>query len=614
MKDLVFSILNIFAYVGRIISFIRNTIFNITLVLLVLFLTITVLTSGPADIPNNSILKLSLAGDIVEERRTASAVESFINESLNGENAPSSMLLQDILDLIETAAFDPAITNILLDLKGLGSIGLDQMQAIGKSLEIFKHQNKKVFAAEDFYTQKQYYLASYADTIILNPMGGVELHGLGLYPLYFKDALDKLQVNYHIFRVGTYKSAIEPITRNSMSEEARAQNMQWLNTLWTTYTEDVARQRGLSTDDLHNYINNIETLLANTGGDTAKLALENRLVDLVLTREELTSHLEAKTGAKTESSVVSTSDYLSHIEPSYTEAGDNQPQIGIIVAEGNIVGGKQPAGVIGSDSLTERLRSARTNTVIKGVVLRINSGGGSAFASEIIRQEILELKKAGKPVVVSMGSLAASGGYWISANADQIWASPVTLTGSIGIFGAIPTFEHSLADLGIYSDGVGTTTLSSGINLTRPLAPEVKASIQLTVNNGYDRFLDIVEQGRKIDKGRMPSIAEGRVFSGESAKKLGLVDHLGTLNEAVDAAAALAGLHEFSPMYIERKQSLRDEIIQSLSTTVTAFFPGLISSTPLQGLYRELRKQVSDVFLMSDPHGIYAHAMLQLPR
>ncbi|SHO46008.1 signal peptide peptidase SppA [Desulfopila aestuarii] len=612
MKDLVFSILNIFKYVGRIFSFIRNTFVNIILIILVLFFTITVFTSGPADIPNNSILKLSLTGDIVEERRTTSAFESFLNESLSGQESPSYMVLQDILDLIETAAFDPAIENILLDLKDLGKIGLDQMQTIGHSLEIFKHQNKKVFAAEDFYTQKQYYLASYADTIILNPMGGVELHGLGLYPLYFKDALDKLQVNYHIFRVGTYKSAIEPITRNSMSDEARSQNLHWLSTLWNTYTQDVARQRGLTTQTLNDYINNIDVLLAETKGDTAKLALDNRLVDLVLTREELTSHLEMKTGSRSEASIVSTSDYLSHIEPSYTESDDDQPQIGIIVAEGNIVGGKQPAGIIGSDSLTERLRSARTNKMIKGVVLRINSGGGSAFASEIIRQEILELKKAGKPVVVSMGSMAASGGYWISANADQIWASPVTLTGSIGIFGAIPTFENSLAHLGIHSDGVGTTPLSAGINLTRPLAPAVKASIQLTVNNGYNRFLDIVEQGRKIDKEQMPSIAEGRVFSGKTAKDLGLVDNLGSLNEAIDAVATLAGLHEFSPIYINRKLSVREELIQSFSTSISAFLPGLISSTPALGLYRELREQFGNLFLTSDPNGVYAHALLPL--
>jgi len=614
MKDLVFSILNIFKYVGRIFSFIRNAVFNITLILLVIISIVVVLTSGPADIPNNSILKLSLAGDIVEERRTTSTFDNFVNQSLGNQDTPSSMVLQDILDLIETAAFDPAIENILLDLKDLGSIGLDQMQAIGHSLEIFKHQKKQVFAAEDFYTQKQYYLASYADTIILNPMGGVELHGLGLYPLFFKDALDKLQVNYHIFRVGTYKSAIEPITRNSMSDEARSQNMQWLSTLWKTYTQDVARQRGLPTDALDNYIFNIDTLLAKTGGDTAKLALDYHLVDLVLTREELTSHLEAKTGFKSEASIVSTSDYLTHIDPSYTKADNDQLQIGIIVAEGNIVGGKQPAGVIGSDSLTERLRSARTNKAIKGVVLRINSGGGSAFASEIIRQEILELKKAGKPVVVSMGSIAASGGYWISANADQIWASPVTLTGSIGIFGAIPTFENSLANLGIHSDGVGTTPLSAGINLTRPLAPEVKASIQLTVNNGYDRFLDIVGQGRKIDKERMPSIAEGRVFSGEDAKELGLVDKLGTLEEAIDAVAALAGLHEFSPIYIERKQTVREEILQSFSTSLSAIIPDLLSSSPAQSLYRELRRHFGEVFLMSDPNGVYAYALLQLPR
>lgn len=613
MKDLVFSILNIFKYVGRIFSFVRNVFTNTILALLLLFLAVGFLTSGPPEIRDNSILKLTLSGDIVEERRTSSAFETFLTDALGGQNEPQEMILQDILDIIETAAFDPAIQYILLDLKDLGRIGLDQMQSIGLSLEVFKHQNKKIFAAEDFYTQKQYYLASYANTIILNPMGGVALQGFGLYPLYFKGALDKLQVNYHIFRVGTYKSAIEPITRNSMSDDARAQNMEWLNTMWSTFTKDISRQRGIATEALDNYILNIDTLLAQAEGDTAKLALDNHLVDLLLTREELTLHLQKQTGADPETSIVPTEDYLSLIEPSYTETRDDQPQIGIIVAEGNILGGKQPAGVIGSDSLTELLRSARTNTSIKAVVLRINSGGGSAFASEIIRQEILELKKAGKPVVVSMGTMAASGGYWISANADQIWASPVTLTGSIGIFGAIPTFERSLSNLGITSDGVGTTPISAGINLTRPLSPEMEKSIQLTVNNGYDRFLAIVEQGRKIEKNRLPSIAEGRVFSGEIAKQLGLVDNLGNLEQAIDGVAALAGLKDYSPVYLERKHSMREEILQSLTASVSTFLPQFLPSAAFQGLYRELRYQFGDVFLMNDPQGIYAHALLQLP-
>lgn len=420
MKDLLLSIVNIFRHAGRLLSMVRNALFNTLMVLVLLAAAIGFFASGPAPLPVNSVLKLSLAGDIVEERRPTTPFADLLAKSMGAEDEPEFMVLQDILDIIESAAFDPAIQAILLDLQNLGQAGLDQLQTIGKALDVFRHQGKKVFAAQDFYTQKQYYLASHADTIILNPMGGVEMHGFGLYPLYFRDALDKLQVNYHIFRVGTYKSAIEPITRNSMSEEARSQNLEWLNVLWTTYLRDVARQRGLTAETLTGYIDDIQANLSATGGDTARLALNSRLVDLLLTREELDDHLRSATGSIA-LDLVSTEEYLSWIEPSFAEAEDDKPGIGIIVAEGNILGGEQPAGVIGSDSLTTLLRTARERDNIKSVVLRINSGGGSAFASEIIRQEILELKKAGKPVVVSMGTMAASGGYWISANADQIW-------------------------------------------------------------------------------------------------------------------------------------------------------------------------------------------------
>lgn len=612
MKDLVSSILQIFGHAGRIISLIRNTIFNTIFLLLTIVILISYFSSSSRQIPVNSILKLSLSGDVVEERRPSSPVDAFLIKLIGAEQDQQPLVLQDILDVIKAATVDPAIQAILLDLRDLGSVGLDQMQTIGSALKMFRQQDKKVFAAEDFYTQKQYYLASYADTVILNPMGGVDLHGFGAYPLFFKDALDKLQVNYHVFKVGTYKSAIEPITRNSMSDEVRAQNTEWLTVLWNNYLKDVTSQRGIETSSVTDYIEHIDTNLAATNGDTAQLALDRRLVDLLLTREQLNTYLKSATGSSS-LAFVAMDDYLAGVEPSYTAADQLDNQIGIIVAEGNIIGGKQPAGTIGSESLTEQLRNARENDSVKAVVLRVNSGGGSAFASEIIRQEILELKKSGKPLVVSMGSMAASGGYWISADADQIWASPTTLTGSIGIFGAIPTFERSLASIGIYSDGVGTTGLSAGMNLAQPLKPELKESIQLTVDNGYARFLAIVQQGRNIAKDKLPLVAEGRVFSGERARELKLVDNLGTLEQAIEATAELAGLQEYTPIYIERKSSVRERIIQHFSTAAVSLFPERFASSPLHAMYNRIRSEIGDFVLMNDPRGIYAYTMLQLP-
>ncbi len=613
MKDLLCSIFNIFRYAGRIISLIRNAFFNTLFLVLIVIVLISYFSSSSPNIVPGSILKLSLNGNIVEEQRPTSPFNAMISEALGTEDEPQQIVLQDVLDVINAASADSAILAILLDLKGLDKIGLNQMQTIGSALNTFKEHGKKVYAAEDFYTQKQYYLASYADTVILNPMGGVDIHGFGMYPLYFKDALDKLQINYHVFRVGTYKSAIEPLIRNSMSDYARIQNAEWLSVLWANYTKDVTAQRGLSPSALNEYVENIDKHLTITRGNTAQAALDSKLVDFLLTREELNDHLQSAVGTNS-LATVSLSDYLETIDRSYTLTNsENDLKIGIIVAEGNIIGGKQPAGIIGSESLGESLRSARENKTVKGVVLRLNSGGGSAFASELIRQEILELKKAGKPFVVSMGTMAASGGYWISADADQIWASPSTLTGSIGIFGAIPTFEHSLARLGIYSDGVGTTDLSAGLNLAQPLNPRLKESIQLTVNNGYDRFLDIVENGRHIPRHELPSIAEGRVFAGEHAKELQLVDNLGTLADAVKATAALAGIDDYDPVYIKRKTSAREQVLQLLSTAAVTLFPDASVSSQLQTLYQQLRRGFTDFILMDDPNGIYAHAMLQLP-
>jgi protease-4 len=611
MKDLISSILNILRYMGRILSLVRNTVFNTIFLIILLVFIVSFFTSSDFTIQDNSILKLSLSGDIVEERHPSAPFDSFFEESFGIESQPKQLVLTDILQVIQAAGNDPAISAILLDMKGFGHAGLNQMHSIGTALNQFKNTGKKVIAAQDIYTQKQYYLASYADEIILNPMGVVELHGFGVYPLYFKEALEKLRVNYHVFRVGSYKSAIEPITRNSMSDEARSQNAEWLNALWKSYTDDVTRQRGLPANSLTNYIENIGRNLEKTAGDTAQMALENGLVDKLFTREEFNNYLKSLTDTSSVATV-SLEEYLDYIAYDRLAEQPDDNGVAIIVAEGNILGGKQPAGVIGSDSLSALIKSTRDDDDIKGVVLRVNSGGGSAFASEIIRQEILELKKAGKPVVVSMGTMAASGGYWISADADQIWASPSTITGSIGIFGAFPTFERTLASVGVQSDGVGTTSLSAGMNLTQSPTPALLQSIQLTVNNGYSRFLSIVQNGRNISGEELPIIAEGRVFSGSKAKELKLVDNLGSLDDAIKATATLAGLDDYVPVYVERETTVRDQILAHLTSSFIAFFPGVFDSPKIRAISTLIQNELSEISLLSDPHGIYAHAMLQL--
>lgn len=604
-------IATIFRYAARIFRFLRNTVFNIVFLVLCVVLIAAIFSLRTPPIKKNSILKLSISGNIVEERRQASSLTGIIGETVGDEAQPEELTLQDVLDIIHRAGDDPNINAILLDVAKLGSIGMNQMQAIGAAIEDFKKAGKPVIASGDYFTQKQYYLASFANTIILNPMGAVTLHGFGRYRLYFKEALDKLRINFHIFRVGAYKSAIEPLTRDSMSPEARTENTEWLTTLWHTYTSDVTRERSLPPDAISSYIENIGDNLAKTDGDTARLALNSGLVDKLLTHEQVERYLQHLTDS-TQPRIVSTDDYLASIDQSYTARPTGNNGIGIIVAEGDIVGGKQPAGVIGSDTLIEKLKKARRNKAIRAVVLRINSGGGSAFASELIRQEILELKKAGKPLVVSMGTLAASGGYWISADANQIWASPTTLTGSIGIFGAIPTFENTLASIGVHGDGVGTTSIATGLNLTQPLSPTLEKAIQITVNHGYKHFLSIVSKGRHIDLKKLAHIAQGRVYDGKRARELGLVDHLGTLKNAIAAAAHLAGLRNFEAIYITSKRSLPAQLLRRFTSLSSLLAESLSSTPPWQKLYRQAGNELAGMVLMRDPRGIYAESLLKL--
>ncbi len=615
MKDLTRSIINIFRWVGKILTGFRILTMNIAFLLLLFFIFTALTTRSPKTesiVSNRGALLLSLSGDIVEEKQTIDPLSTLINDKLGFDNLPKETLFQDILDAIKAAATDRKVTCILLDFSNLGSVGLNQLQTIGKSLTDFKKSGKKVIAAEDFYSQKAYYLASYADEIYLNPMGGVDLHGIGTFRLYFKDAIDMLKINYNIFRVGTFKSALEPIMRNSMSPDAKTQNMSWLSVLWENISGDIIRERKLNGDALKTYTENIASELAISGGDTAQLAMDTGLVDGLKTRAELREYLTTVAGKDREGDFqqISLSQYLNTIPRSYQSKGLEEPSVGIIIAQGPILNGDQPIGTIGGDSLADMIREAREDTDINALVLRIVSGGGSVFASEIIRQEILEFKKTGKPIVISMGSMAASGGYWIAADADEIWASPVTLTGSIGIFAAIPTFEESLAKMGIYNDGVGTTSLASSLNLTRPMPPLLKESITITLRHGYEQFLDIVSKGRAMKHAQVSEIAQGRVFDGQTAQRIGLVDELGTMEDAIRSAASLAGLDEYSARYIRKPLTVKDEIMSFFSVKATNWLSSVAIPQPLLSVLNRFITPIREIMLFDDPKGLYAHCMI----
>lgn len=601
-----------FKALAAALSFMRSLVFNLLFLVLLALLVYSLLEPETMVLEDDTILKLSIIGNVVEQPSQWDPFSNYGGRLLGIADKPRETVLQDILDAVSSAENDPKISAILLDLKYMEQVGLNQLETIGAALSDFKRSGKPIISAEDYFSQNQYYLAAHADSVFLNPMGGVNLRGFGLYRFYFKEALEKLEVDFHVFQVGSYKSALEPITRNSMSAEDRRQSRAWLSALWDNYTRDVAGQRSMKPEDIDDYINSIPANLKAAGGDTARLALNYDLVDELKTRKAVRQYLRKLTGEGENNSInsISLHNYLGYLEPTFNGSDQKESQVALIIAQGTIAPGESSPGVIGADTVSKLLRRAAENDAIKAVVLRVNSGGGSAFASELIRQEIRSLKQSGKPVLVSMGTYAASGGYWISADADQIWASANTLTGSIGIFMALPTFDTVLKKGGIHRDGVGTTNLAAGLDLSKPLPSEISEAIELAMQNGYDRFLSVVSEGRGLERTRVEELAQGKVYAGEQAHDLGLVDQLGNLNQAIEAAADAAGLDDFSVSTLLPPLNWWDRIMLSMGSEAKALIDSNFVFSKLFRAAEPVLSAIQSFLIFPDPNGMYAHWML----
>ena len=492
----------IFSALWRFISLTRQIIVN--LVFFVFFFAFIAIIGSDTEqitVPDKTALVLNLVGDIVEQKHEVDPMQAFLTETLDEKEDRPEVLLANLTDVIAKAKNDDRVEIILLQLQGLNRTGLTKLQDIGQALTDFKTSGKKIIALADQYSQDQYYLASYADEIWLNPEGFMLLDGYGRYKMYFKSALEKLAISQHIFRVGTYKSAVEPFMRDNMSEQAKEANKLWLADLWQQYKQDVARERGFETDNFDETFTALLAKFSEADASFAQYALQNNWVDALKTRQQMRGELIDLVGKNTKGDSFSQIGYKDYLDASYTAEAitpDSSDKVAVIVAKGNILNGTQKPGTIGGDSTAKLLRKARYNKEVKAVVLRVDSPGGSAYASEIIRQEVELLKQAGKPVVASMGTYAASGGYWISASADQIYAAPSTITGSIGIFGMMMTFEKSLGKLGVYTDGVGTTDFA-GFGPTQPLSDGLAQLFQLSINKGYKNFINLVAGKQKHD-------------------------------------------------------------------------------------------------------------------
>ena len=559
--------------------------------------------------PDKAALVLSLKGDIVEQN-----TQTMLANRLFGEAAREEILLKDIIDVVDHAADDSRVQALVLDLRDLGRVGISKMLDIGDALKRFKAGKKPVYAYGEFFDQRRYFLATYADQINMHPMGAVFLTGFGIYRNYYKTALEKLMVQFHVFRVGTYKSALEPFLRDDMSDYAREANLSWLTVLWDAYKAKVANLRNLSPEDIDAYINNGPALLARAEGDDAQLALDYGLVDAIKTRDEMRDDLIQLVGEDDEEKTfnqIQFNEYLAAVKPELEPARPNQSKVAVIVAQGIILGGNQPTGRIGGDSLTELIRKARRDDKIRAIVLRIDSPGGNAMASDIIRRELEVTREAGIPVVVSMGSVAASGGYWIASVADKIWASPTTITGSIGIYSAFPTLDKSLDYLGIHNDGVGTTRLSDAFNTARPLNPILADLIEQTIQNSYARFIKKVSEGRNMAPQEVEKIAQGRVWAGITAKELGLVDGIGNLQDAVGSAAELANLKDYEIVYVRQPLTAREKMIRRLNRFLAGVFDDIWGSSisPAVRMYEKLGAEFGQVMELNDPKGVYAYCL-----
>ncbi len=538
---------------------------------------IGVLHESTPSVPERAALVVAPQGRLVEQL-TGDPVERAI-ENAQGEGVHET-LLWNLVAAIRAGAKDPRIRVLVLDLDDMSNAGLPMLEELARAIRVFRASGKPVLAYGTAYDQTQYYLAAQASAVYLDPTGYVMLRGYGSYSLYFRGLLRKLGVNVHVFRVGKYKSAVEIFTRDNMSKADRAQSTAYLGAEWSTYQREVGAARGLPAAAIGAYVATLPQAVTAADGDAAQVALKAHLVTALADKQKFEQRVIELAGADKNGSFnqISAGDYAEIERSEQRAAGADEPRVAVIVASGEMLDGDQPPGVIGGATLSQLIRSARLNKQVKAVVLRIDSPGGSVDAAEEIYHAVRKLRSAGKPVVVSMGDLAASGGYYIAAPANEIYASPATLTGSIGIFAIVPTFKHALARFGITSDGVGTTPLAGQEALGQSLNAESRVLIQSQITRGYAQFVDRVAAGRHLTDTQVNAIGQGHVWAGTDARHIGLVDHLGTLEDAERAAAGLAKIEHYRVEFIHPHLSWTQMLLQRAQaraafTAVSVFGP-----------------------------------------
>ena len=589
-----------FSKLGRRITQARTFVVNSVFVVVVLFVLAGLFGGNEAPtIRNNSALIIQPMGLIVEQN----VAPANWQDALFQDASDATIEIGHILRAIKIAGTDEKIKMIVLNLDDLYGVSLTQAKRIVDALQSFKETGKKVISYGNTFQQNQYYIASSSTELYMNPWGQMLLEGYGGNNLYFKDLLAKLDVNMHIFRVGEFKSATEPFSRINMSEEARQASSSLYQGIWDELIDGIAENRQLTSIEVNDYAQNIDVLLAKTNGDLARTALEANLIDELLTQDQVETRIAAEVGRyKDEINGISMRAYLNMrglVDETYDETA---PEIGVIVVQGAILEeGQGLSNVASAEDLVERIRHARFNEDIKALVVRVDSPGGSAFASELIRQELELFQVTGRPVVASFANVAASGGYWISATSDAIVAESATITGSIGIFGVVPTFEKSLSRIGIYSDGVATAPMALGSSSLAGLSEQTQNILQSSVEFGYGQFIDLVARGRDMSKAEVEKVAQGRVWQGSKALELGLVDALGDINVALAKAAELAGIEEWQATDLRQPTDPRSILIREMMDSF-----GFQLTAGAHPLLRGIQEQLNTLAMFTDRRHTFA--------
>ena len=563
---------------------------------------------------DNGVLKFSPNGVVVEEAVHVAPGDALTGALLGG-GAPEQILLRDLIEGLRLAAADDAVTTLLVNFDRLAGATPAAAHEIAEEMTAFREAGKEIIVYGDNFSNGSWFLAAHADEVHMHDYGGAAITGYGSYRTYFRSLLDRLLVTVNVYRVGTFKSALEPFLGDEMSEAAAEANLFLFGDIWQAYQSAAEAARGMAPGSVQAYADNAPALIEAAGGDTAQVALDAGFVDALVGRGAFRNQMIERFGADEDGRDVESSDFFEYVEANLERDDDGDDKIAVIIASGSIVEGNGDGGVIGGDAHAELVRRARLDDDVRAIVLRIDSGGGSAFASELIREELELARLEGKIVIASMGGVAASGGYWIATPAHEIWAEPTTITGSIGIFGFIPTFENTMAEIGVFEDGVALTETARGPSPFGGVPESWDRIIQANIEYGYERFLGIVADSRGMTRDEVDAVAQGRVWTGSQALERGLVDQLGGYDDAIAAAAERAGLEEgaytvevFEKPLTDFEQFLKDLGLEAEASALQAmvFGDGLLGAGLFADAAREAAGELEQINVLNDHRGVYA--------